>query len=63
MGHNDLRAMMEMEGKQKTWAANVNAEALQHWRGHMREISVKHYRAKYTDKISEIVQGLPEVPQ
>ena len=55
--------MMEMEGKQKTWAANVNAEALQHWRGHMREISVKHYRAKSTDKITEIVQGLPEVPQ
>ena len=55
--------MMEMESKQKAWAANVNAEALQHWHGHMREISVKHYRAKSTDKITEIVQGLPEVPQ
>ena len=63
MGHNDLRAMMEMDIKQKAWAANVNAKALQHWRGHMREISVKHYRAKYTDKITAIVQGLPEVPQ
>ena len=55
--------MMEMDIKQKAWAANVNAKALQHWRGHMREISVKQYRAKFTDKITEILQGLPGVPQ
>ena len=41
----------------------VARRGCRHWRGHMREISVKHYRAKSTDKITEIVQGLPEVPQ
>ncbi len=60
---NDMRAANEYALKQKLALGNhkLHPDALQHFLGHSKEISLKHYQAGSLDQIGAILaEALPE---
>ena len=56
--HNDLRSMLELELKQATKKTDVDDDFVQHFTGHSKRVSLKHYQAKSLETISTIMQNL-----